>query len=96
MSTGEKVLLITLRKLFIQSLSGRSESALFRGLDINERRYVPDVLKLLSRNGLAREYPRGDGVVWLPTRKELNRVKRIIAAPSECSEPVVTESRALQ
>ena len=96
MSTGEKVLLITLRKLFIQSLSGRSESALFRGLDINERRYVPDVLKLLSRNGLAREYSRGDGVVWLPTRKALSRVKRIIAAPSECGETVVAESRALQ
>ncbi len=96
MSTGEKVLLITLRKLFIQSLSGRSESALFRGLDINERRYVPDVLKLLSRHGLAREYSRGDGVVWLPIRKALSRVKKIIAAPSECGESVVAESRALQ
>lgn len=96
MSTGEKVLLITLRKLFIQSLSGRSEGALFRGLDINERRYVPDVLRLLARHGLAREYSRGDGVVWLPTRKALSRVKKIIAAPSECGELVVTESRALQ
>lgn len=96
MSTGEKVLLITLRKLFIQSLSGRSESALFRGLDINERRYVPDVLKLLTRHGLAKEYSRGDGIVWLPTRKALARVKRIIAAPAECGEQVVSESRALQ
>lgn len=96
MSTGEKVLLITLRKLFIQSLTGRSEDALFRGLDINERRYVPDVLKLLSRHGLARENSRGDGVVWLPTRKALSQVKRIIAAPSECGESVVAESRALQ
>lgn len=96
MSTGEKVLLITLRKLFIQSLSGRSEGALFRGLDINERRYVPDVLKLLARHGLAREYSRGDGVVWLPTRKALSRVRKIIAAPSECGELVVSDSRALQ
>lgn len=95
MSSGEKVLLITLRKLFIQSLSGRSESALYRGLDINERRYVPDVLRLLSRHGLAREYSRGDGIVWLPTRKALTRVKKIIAAPTECGELVVTESRAL-
>ena len=96
MSTGEKVLLITLRKLFIQSLSGRSEGALFRGLDINERRYVPDVLRLLSRHGLAKEYSRGDGVVWQPTRKALGRVKRIIAAPAECGDVVVSESRALR
>ncbi len=96
MSTGEKVLLITLRKLFIQSLSGRSEGALYRGLDINERRYVPDVLKLLGRHGLAREYSRGDGVVWLPTRRALARVKKLIAAPNECGEPVVAEARALQ
>lgn len=95
-STGEKVLLITLRKLFIQSLSGRSEGALYRGLDINERRYVPDVMKLLARHGLAREYSRGDGVVWLPTRKALARVKKVIAAPNECGEDVVTEARALQ
>ena len=94
-SAGEKVLLITLRKLFIQSLSGRSEGALYRGLDINERRYVPDVMKILVRNGLAREYSRGDGVVWLPTRKALARVKKMIAAPNECGEVVVTEARAL-
>ena len=96
MSTGEKVLLITLRKLFIQSLSGRSESALYRGLDINERRYVPDVLRLLARHELAREYSRGDGVVWMPTRKALARVKRLIAAPNECGEVAVTEARELQ
>lgn len=95
MSPGEKVLLITLRKLFIQSLSGRSESALYRGLDINERRYVPDVLRLLARHGLAKEFSRGDGVVWLPTRKALGRVTKIIAAPTECGEAVVAESRAL-
>lgn len=95
-STGEKVLLITLKKLFIQSLSGRSESALYRGLDINERRYVPDILKLLARHTLSREYSRGDGVVWLPTRKALSRVKKLVAAPNECGESIVAEARALQ
>jgi hypothetical protein len=95
LSTGEKVLLITLRKLFVQSLSGRAESALFRGLDVDERRCVPDVLKLLTRHGLASQYSRGDGVVWLPARKALSRVKRILVAPAECGEPVVTEARLI-
>lgn len=93
LSTGEKVLLITLRKLFVQSLSGRAEGALFRGLDVDERRCVPDVLKLLTRHGLATQYSRGDGVVWLPARKALSRVKRILVAPAECDELVVTEAR---
>jgi hypothetical protein len=95
MSVGQKVLLVTLRKLFVPSLSGRAESALFRGLDVDERRYVSDVLKLLKRNQLATEYSRGDGVVWLPARKSLDRVKRILSAPNECGEAIIAEARQL-
>lgn len=95
LTMGEKVLLVTLRKLFVQSLSGRAESALFRGLDVDERRCVPDILRLLKRHQLATEYSRGDGVVWLPARKALPRVKQILAAPAECGEAVVRESRAV-
>lgn len=95
MSKGEKVLLITLRKLFVQSLSGRAESALFRGLDVDERRYVPDILKLLRRHQLATEYNRGDGIIWIPIRKALDRVKRIIAAPHQCGESIVIEARSI-
>jgi hypothetical protein len=95
LSVGEKVLLVTLRKLFAQSLSGRAEGALFRGLDLDERRCVPEILKLLRRHQLALEYSRGDGTVWLPARKALSRVKRILSAPSECGEPIVIEARAI-
>ncbi|ASE95880.1 NACHT domain-containing protein [Burkholderia cepacia] len=95
MSIGEKVLLITLRKLFIQSLSGRAEGALFRGLDVDERRCVSDVLELLKRHQLATEYSRGDGVIWLPSRKALNRVKRMLAAPTECGEEIIRDARLL-
>lgn len=96
LSAGEKVLLVTLRKLYVQSLSGRAEGALYRGLDVDERRYIPDVLRLLKKHHLATEYNRGDGVVWLPTRKELHRVKRIISAPAECHEEVVIEARLVK
>jgi hypothetical protein len=94
-NTPEKVLLITLRKLYVQSLSGRAESALYRGLDVDERRFVSDVLRVLKRYGLATDYSKGDGVIWLPIRKELERVKRILHAPAECSEQVVLEARRL-
>lgn len=95
LSAGEKVLLVTLRKLFVQSLSGRAEGALFRGLDVDARRRVPEILRLLKRHKLVTEYSRGDGVVWLPVRTELSRVKRILAAPVECGEAVVIEARLL-
>lgn len=95
MSVGEKVLLITLRKLFVQSLSGRAENALYRGLDVDERRVVTEVLRLLKRHELAVEYSRSDGLIWLPVRKALTRVKRILSAPNESGEEVVRDCRAL-
>ncbi|WP_369914918.1 NACHT domain-containing NTPase [Xanthomonas sp. NCPPB 3005] len=93
MTVGEKVLLVTLRKLFVQGLSGRAESALFRGLDVDERRCVQEILTLLKRHQLATEYSRGAGVVWLPARKALSRVKRILSAPSECGEQILIDAR---
>lgn len=95
MSVGEKVLLITLRKLFVQSLSGRAENALYRGLDVDERRVVGDVLRLLKRHELAIEYSRGDGITWLPVRKALTRVKKILNAPNESGEEIVRDCRAI-
>ncbi len=94
-STGEKVLLVTLRKLFVQSISGRAESALFRGLDVNERRCVPDVLKLLKKYGLATDFSKGDGIIWLPARKSKFRAQKIISMPNECGEDIVVEARAI-
>ena len=94
-STGEKVLLVTLRKLFVQSISGRAESALFRGLDVNERRCVPDVLKLLKKYGLATDFSKGDGIIWLPARKSKIRAQKIISMPNECGEEIVIEARAI-
>lgn len=95
MSIGEKVLLITLRKLFVQSLSGRAEGALYRGLDVDERRCVSDVLALLKRHQLATEYSRGDGIIWLPVRKALGRVKKILSAPVQCGEAIVQEAKEI-
>lgn len=95
MSTAQKVLLITLRKLFVQSFSGRAESALYRGLDVDERRYVPDILKLLKRHELVTDYSKGDGVIWLPARKALERVKQILIAPAQCGEKVVKDALSI-
>lgn len=95
LSRGEKVVLSILRKVFIQSLSGRSETALVRGLDLNDRALVSDAIKLLQQHGLLDLYSRGDGNVWIPVRKELNRVRKILGSPSTCCDSVLDDAKLL-
>lgn len=94
-SIGEKLVLTILRKVFMQSLSGRSESALVRGLDLNQRALVPDIIKLLHQTGLLTPYTGGDGNVWIPVRKKLDRVRNILASPSTCGDEILTEAKKL-
>lgn len=95
LTRGEKMVLTILRKLFVQSLSGRAESALFRGLDLNDRQLIPEAIRLLQQQGLIIPYNRGDGNVWVPVRKEINRARRILATPNACDDPVMSSSKVL-
>ncbi len=95
LAVGEKVVLTILRKLYMQSLSGRQESALFRGLDHNEKRLVPGALKCLQQQGLATPFNRGAGDVWLPVRKNLDRARRILLSPSTSQDAVLAEAKRL-
>lgn len=95
LSRGEKLVLTILRKVFIQSLSGRSETALIRGLDLNNRAYVPDAIRLLQQSGLLTLYNHGDGNVWIPVRKELNRVRKILSSPSTCNDILLQDAKKI-
>lgn len=95
LSRGEKLILTILRKVFVQSLSGRSETALIRGLDLNDRPFVPEAIKLLQSHNLLTPYNRGDGTVWIPVRKELNRVRRILASPLTCGDQLLEDAKRL-
>ena len=95
LTRGEKLVLTILRKLFLQSLSGRADSALYRGLDLNDRQLVPDAIRLLQQHGLLILYSRGDGNVWVPVRKEISRARRILSSPATCNDEVIAEARKL-
>lgn len=95
LTKGEKLVLSILRKLFVQSLSGRAESALSRGLDINDRSKAPDAIRLIQKNGFANCSNRGNGDVWIPNRKRLNEVRKILAAPSTCTNSLMLEAKTL-
>jgi hypothetical protein len=86
---GVKVLLTTLKKLFLQPGGGRQESALYRGLDQPARNCVEPVLAILQTERLA-ERRRGDRRrVWVPARSEYQRVFAILNAPSQSKDPSV-------
>lgn len=90
-----KVLIIALKKLFEQSGSGRKEGAFYRGVSDEERRYVPDILKLLKKHQFATDDTSRDGTIWLPFRKSRESAAQIINAPSECGLAIVDDARAL-
>ena len=95
LSIGTKVLLTVLKKLYLQPGVGRKESALFRGLDHRARALVPDVLDLLVREELAIRSTVGEEPVWLPTRSESLRVRRLVSSPLGSSDHLIKKANSI-
>jgi len=91
-----RVLLVILRKLYLQSGAGRRESALMRGLDHKGKILVPEILSMLSREGLAIEYKAKQSIVWLPVRSEMARVQQLIAEPTVSTDTLMRHARLIQ
>lgn len=92
---GARVLLTVLKKLYQRRGSGRKENALVRGLDHHARRLVPDILRLIQREGLAAPLRRGEVTIWIPDRSSMRRVGRIVAAPTSRDDPLLRDVSAL-
>ena len=92
---GIRVCITVLKKLYQQAGSGRKENALHRGLDSHARRLVPDVLRVLQTEGLARPYPSKAGKIWIPDRSSRTRVGRMIAAPAASQDAVLEKCGSL-
>lgn len=92
---GAKVLITLLRKLFVQSLSGRKENALFKGLDGEHQAKVKEVISLLVSHGLIVNSGRAGETIWIPVRRHTGRALGIIAAPSGSKDRVMIEARKL-
>lgn len=90
-----RVLLTVLKKIYWQKGSGRLESALFRGLDGSNKRYVPDILRILESQKLTICYSRRGVKIWLPIRTQLARVSKIISSPTVTEDPIIREVKKL-
>mgnify|MGYP001278466561 CR=1 FL=1 len=91
---GVRVLLTILRKVYIQTVSGRKENALHRGLDHHGRRLVQPILQLLKSEGFVLSYKRAglDMTIWAPDRGKLSRVKQILHSPNLSKDPLVQKA----
>lgn len=96
LSTGAKVLLTVLKKLYLQPGAGRKQSALFRGLDHRSRALVPDVLQLLIREGLTVRSTAGEESVWLPIRDKGVRVRRLVSSPLGSNDRLIQLANAIR
>lgn len=92
---GARVLVSVMKKLFVQSLSGRKENALYRGLDGGHQAKVKDVLVVLHREGLVLKSERAGDPVWIPVRRQRPRVLRMISTPSTSNDSAMIAARKL-
>lgn len=84
-----KVLMSILKKLYVQSGSGRLENAFSKGLDQNAKRFVPDVLRILQTEKLAIKFARSGKEIWLADKKHYSRVAKILNSPTTSGDPLV-------
>lgn len=92
---GAKVLVTILKKLFVQSLSGRKENALYCGLDGVHQAKVEAVLSLLKSHSFVTKSDRAGDPIWIPVRRLRSRVLSIIGSPSTSTDPVLQAARKL-
>jgi hypothetical protein len=90
-----RVLLVTLRKLFVQPGRGRKENAFPRGLDDRERVYVSDILGLIARHDFAHPQPVGGAPVWIPNRAKAKDALNMLFAPQQSRHPLIVAARQL-
>ncbi len=90
-----RVLLVTLRKLFVQPGRGRKENAFPRGLDDRERVYVADILSLIARNDFAHPQRLGGPPVWIPNRTKAKDALSMLLAPQQSTHPLIVAARNL-
>lgn len=92
---GQRVLLVVLRKLYVQAGSGRKESALYRGLDQRARALVPEILRLLTSANFVVETRSGGSTIWLPVRSQYVRAQQILTSPNLSKDDILIEAARL-
>ena len=86
-----KVLLVIIRKLFLQRGSGRAESALYRGVSGSLQSYIDPVRDLLVSEGVIFSHSTGRRTVWHGNRAYRARMLKILESPMSSKDSLVQE-----
>lgn len=92
---GARVLITILKKLFVQSISGRKENALYRGLDGSHQAKVPAIIELLRTEGIIESVTKQGEPIWIPIRRTRPRVLEILNAPMNSSDALMNSARRI-
>ena len=90
-----KILLIIIRKLFLQRGSGRVDSALHRGIDNRLQSHVSPVLDLLLSEGIVYKHTTNRQTIWHGNRVHRERMLKILEGPMKSSDPLVRSVRSV-
>lgn len=90
-----RVLVASLRKLFLQSGSARKENAFPRGLNDTEKAYVGDVLDLISSYGFATAQRNRGPILWIPNRAKRKEAISITESPTQSGNALLDDVRRL-
>ena len=92
---GARVCIAVLKKVYEQRGAGRRENALFRGMDHQARRLVPDVLHVLHSERLLVPDRSRTMTIWRGNGACRTRVGQIIAAPNAMDDPAIQRCSTL-
>ena len=84
-----KVLLILIRKLFLQRGSGRVNSALSRGINSSLQRYVIPIRESLISEGIIYSHTTSGRTIWHGNRAHRVRMLRILEGPANSGDELV-------
>ena len=90
-----KVLLIIVRKLFLQRGSGRLDSALTRGVDNSLQRYVVPVRDLLVSRGIVYSHVTNGRTIWHGNRMHRSQMLQLRERPMWSDDQLVRDVEAL-
>ena len=90
-----KVLLVMIRKLFLQRGSGRVDSALYRGVDESLQAYVSPVRDLLVSEGIVYSHVTSRLTIWHGNRIHRSRMLKILERPNDSDDPLIQEVAGL-
>lgn len=96
LAVGARILVSVLRKLFLQRGAGRQESALYRGLNPDDRKYVKEILPILISENIAYSVLRGSTTIWIPQRQARMRAMKILSDPLLCTDPALISASSIQ